>query len=52
MSVYGCAMEQNTNCCGTFAAAHTSARVRSILDTAVLAVSVLILRLGRLIWTF
>ena len=40
------AMEQHSNCCTSSAAAYTSARIRGILDTAVLAVSILVLRLG------
>ena len=52
MTAYSCAMEKHTNCCATSAAAHTSARIRSILDTAVLAVSILVLPLGRLNLTF
>jgi hypothetical protein len=43
------AMNQHTNCCTTSAAASTSARIRGILDTAVLAVSILVLRVGLLI---
>ena len=35
--------------CTTSAAASTSARIRGILDTAVLAVSILVLRVGLLI---
>ena len=43
------AMNQHTNCCTTSAAASASARILNILDTAVLAVSILVLRVGLLI---
>ena len=47
MTVYSYSMEQHNNCCNAFAAANASARIRSIQDTAVLAVSILGLCLGR-----
>ena len=43
------AMNQHTNCCTTSAAAFTSARILGILDTAVLAVSILVLQVGLLV---
>ncbi len=46
MAAYSYTMNQHTNCCTSSAAAYTSARIRGILDTAVLAVSILVLRLG------
>ena len=52
MTVYRYSMEQHSNCCNHSAAANTSARIRSILDTAVLAVSILVLCLGRRILAF
>lgn len=42
-------MEQHTNCCYSTAAAYTSARISTILDTAILAVSIIVLLLGLLI---
>ena len=52
MTVCGNSMKQHTTCCSASAAANTSARIGSILDTAVLAVSVLVLPLGRQILKF
>ena len=45
-------MEQHTNCCYTSAAAYTSARISGILDTVILAVSIIVLLLGLLIGMF
>lgn len=45
-------MKQHTGCCQHSAAAYTSACIGSILDTAVLAVSILVLCVGRLILVF
>lgn len=42
MAVRFTAMQQYTNCCSTFAAACTSARLGLILDTVILAVSIII----------
>lgn len=47
MTVRGNSMKQHITCCNTTAAAGTSARIGSILDTAVLAVSILVLPVGR-----
>lgn len=41
-------MEQHTNCCCAFAAAYTSVRISRILDTVILAVSIIVLLLGLL----
>ena len=39
------AMHQHSNCCSTSAAACTSAHLGLILDTAILAVSIIIVRI-------
>lgn len=35
-------MQQNSNCCSTFAAGRTSVRLARLLDTVILAVSIFI----------
>lgn len=42
-------MDQHTNCCYCSAAAYTSVRILGILDTALLAVSIIVLLLGLLV---
>ena len=42
-------MDQHTDCCYASAAAYTSARISGILDTALLAVSIIVLLLGLLV---
>lgn len=43
MSVGFASMQHNSNCCSSFAAVCTSARLDVILDTVILAVSIFIL---------